>query len=63
MGEPVAAAACVLPSAEPRRGGGLNYVIHPEPPTLVCVNATEGPAIQASTKVVEGLLAYDFDWS
>src|SRR6266581_1574381 len=46
---------------QPRRGGKLNYVIHPEPTTLVCFNTTEGPAIQASTKVVEGLLTYDFD--
>jgi peptide/nickel transport system substrate-binding protein len=48
-------------SAEPRRGGRLNYVIRPEPTTLVCFNTTEGPAIQASPKVVEGLLTYDFD--
>jgi peptide/nickel transport system substrate-binding protein len=45
----------------PRRGGRLNYIIHPEPTTLVCFNTTEGPAIQASSKVVEGLLTYDFD--
>ncbi|MGY3581726.1 peptide/nickel transport system substrate-binding protein [Bradyrhizobium sp. USDA 4341] len=45
----------------PRAGGRLSFVIHPEPTTLVCFNTTEGPAIQASTKVVEGLLAYDFD--
>ncbi|GJD48346.1 hypothetical protein OPKNFCMD_1064 [Methylobacterium crusticola] len=45
----------------PRRGGILNVVIHPEPTTLVCFNTTEGPAIQASTKVHEGLLTYGFD--
>ncbi|WP_247302823.1 MULTISPECIES: hypothetical protein [unclassified Bradyrhizobium] len=45
----------------PRPGGRLSFVIHPEPTTLVCFNTTEGPAIQASTKVVEGLLTYDFD--
>jgi ABC-type transport system substrate-binding protein len=45
----------------PKAGGKLSFVIHPEPTTLVCFNTTEGPAIQASTKVVEGLLAYDFD--
>lgn len=45
----------------PTRGGRLSFVIHPEPTTLVCFNTTEGPAIQASTKVVEGLLTYDFD--
>lgn len=45
----------------PRHGGRLNFVIHPEPTTLVCFNTTEGPAIQASSKVVEGLLTYDYD--
>lgn len=48
---------------KPRRGTGgrLNFVVHPEPTTLVCFNTTEGPAIQASSKVVEGLLTYDYD--
>ena len=45
----------------PRHGGRLSFVIHPEPTTLVCFNTTEGPAIQASSKVVEGLLSYDFE--
>ena len=45
----------------PRAGGRLSFVIQPEPTTLVCFNTTEGPAIQASTKVVEGLLTYDFE--
>jgi peptide/nickel transport system substrate-binding protein len=50
------------PAADaPNPGGRLSFVIHPEPTTLVCFNTTEGPAIQASTKVVEGLLTYDFD--
>jgi peptide/nickel transport system substrate-binding protein len=44
-----------------RHGGTLNYPIHPEPTTLVCFNTTEGPAIQASAKVIEGLLTYDYD--
>ena len=45
----------------PRHGGRLSFVIQPEPTTLVCFNTTEGPAIQASSKVVEGLLTYDFE--
>jgi peptide/nickel transport system substrate-binding protein len=49
------------PAESPRHGGTLNYLIHPEPTTLVCFNTTEGPAIQASTKAVEGLLTYDYD--
>jgi peptide/nickel transport system substrate-binding protein len=45
----------------PQRGGTLSFVIHPEPTTLSSFNTTEGPAIQASTKVHEGLLTYDFE--
>lgn len=45
----------------PRRGGTLNFLIHPEPSTLNCFTTTEGPAIQASSKVLEGLLTYDFE--
>jgi peptide/nickel transport system substrate-binding protein len=45
----------------PVHGGTLNYLIAPEPSTLNCFNTTEGPAIQASTKVLEGLLTYDYD--
>jgi peptide/nickel transport system substrate-binding protein len=63
VGGVVLPASAVLPQTpeQPQRGGRLNYVIHPEPTTLVCFNTTEGPAIQASSKVVEGLLTYDFD--
>jgi peptide/nickel transport system substrate-binding protein len=46
---------------QPQHGGILNYVIDPEPSTLNCFNTSGGPAIQASTKVLEGLLTYDFD--
>ncbi len=48
-------------AATPARGGTLNYLIDPEPSTLNCFNTTEGPAIQASSKVLEGLLTYDYD--
>jgi len=45
----------------PRRGGTLNMLINPEPPVLVSIFQTTGPALVASSKVLEGLLAYDFD--
>ncbi len=45
----------------PRRGGTLNVLINPEPPVLVSIFQTTGPALAASSKVLEGLLAYDFD--
>ncbi|MBW9107054.1 ABC transporter substrate-binding protein [Paraburkholderia phenoliruptrix] len=44
-----------------RRGGTLNMLINPEPPVLVSIFQTTGPALVASSKVLEGLLAYDFD--
>jgi len=45
----------------PKRGGTLNILINPEPPVLVSIFQTTGPALAASSKVIEGLLAYDFD--
>ncbi|TDV38355.1 peptide/nickel transport system substrate-binding protein [Paraburkholderia caballeronis] len=45
----------------PRRGGTLNVLINPEPPVLVSIFQTTGPALAVSSKVIEGLLAYDFD--
>ena len=45
----------------PRRGGTLNILINPEPPVLVSLFQTTGPTLAASSKVIEGLLAYDFD--
>jgi peptide/nickel transport system substrate-binding protein len=48
-------------SATPKRGGTLNVLINPEPPVLVSIFQTTGPALAASSKVLEGLLAYDFD--
>ncbi|KVE28909.1 ABC transporter substrate-binding protein [Burkholderia singularis] len=44
-----------------KRGGTLNVSINPEPPVLVSIFQTTGPALLASSKVHEGLLAYDFD--
>lgn len=44
-----------------KRGGTLNVLINPEPPVLVSIFQTTGPALAASSKVLEGLLAYDFD--
>jgi peptide/nickel transport system substrate-binding protein len=54
-------AAALHAQETPRRGGTLRFVINPEPSTLNNFNTTEGPAIQASTKVHEGLLSYDFE--
>jgi peptide/nickel transport system substrate-binding protein len=48
-------------AATPSRGGTLNVLINPEPPVLVSLFQTTGPALAASSKVLEGLLEYDFD--
>lgn len=48
-------------TGKPRRGGTLNMLINPEPPVLVSIFQTTGPTLVASSKVLEGLLSYDFD--
>lgn len=47
--------------AAPRRGGTLDVLINPEPPVLVSIFQTTGSALVASSKVIEGLLAYGFE--
>ena len=46
---------------EPTRGGTLTMVVQPEPPTLVSAFNSAGPIGVVSTKILEGLLSYDFD--
>jgi peptide/nickel transport system substrate-binding protein len=46
--------------SQPVRGGTLNFVVDPEPPTLVDLTNTAVPTLKVSTKVTEGLLTYDF---
>jgi peptide/nickel transport system substrate-binding protein len=47
--------------AKPTRGGTLNFLVEPEPPTLVTIAHTAGPSVKVSPKVTEGLLTYDHD--
>lgn len=44
----------------PVRGGTLNFVVDPEPNTLVDLTTTSAPTLRVSAKVTEGLLTYDF---
>ncbi len=44
-----------------KRGGTLNMLIEPEPPTLVALTNSADPSLLVSAKVTEGLLSYDFD--
>ncbi len=55
---PVFAVAPV--SAEPKHGGTVNMLIHPEPTSLAAIATTAGPVVLVSGKVLEGLLTYDF---
>ncbi|AXK67747.1 ABC transporter substrate-binding protein [Burkholderia sp. IDO3] len=54
-------AATQAPGGARARGGTLNVLINPEPPVLVSLFQTTGPTLAASSKVHDGLLAYDFD--
>ena len=55
----VSAASSAQTTAQ--HGGTLVMVVQPEPPTLAAYQSTAGPIGQASTKVYEGLLEYDFN--
>ncbi|KAF1023674.1 MAG: Oligopeptide-binding protein AppA [Paracidovorax wautersii] len=46
--------------AQPRRGGTLNFLSVPEAATIVSIDNTFGFPQKVGTKVVEGLLSYDF---
>lgn len=48
-------------AAEPQRGGVLQMIIQPEPPTLISAFTTAGVVGVVSTKMLEGLLSYDLD--
>ncbi len=59
------AAFAVVTSAshaqQPTPGGTLTMVVQPEPPTLVSAFNSAGPIGVVSTKMLEGLLTYDFE--
>ncbi|WP_349962720.1 ABC transporter substrate-binding protein [Rhizobium sp. ZPR3] len=44
----------------PPRGGTLNFIVEPEPPTILALAHTAGGTQKISPKVTEGLLTYDF---
>ena len=60
----VLAACATVPFAgaqEPAKGGTLTMVVQPEPPTLVSATNSAGPIGVVSTKILQGLLTYDYD--
>jgi peptide/nickel transport system substrate-binding protein len=49
--------------AAPVSGGTLNFVVTPEPPSLLNLTTSAVPVLKVSSKVTEGLLAYDFQFN
>ncbi|MBY3136147.1 ABC transporter substrate-binding protein [Rhizobium laguerreae] len=45
----------------PQSGGTLNFIVEPEPPTILALAHTAGGTQKVSPKITEGLLTYDFD--
>lgn len=58
-----ASSAAPATSAAPVAGGTLNFVVTPEPPSLVNLATSAVPVLKVSSKVTEGLLAYDFNFN
>ena len=54
-------AAVNTSSSGPRHGGVLNVISPPEAVTVLGVATTSGFTSRVGSKVVEGLLTYDFD--
>ena len=61
-------AATILPAIslragedKPQAGGTLNFIVEPEPPTILALAHTAGGTQKVSPKITEGLLTYDFD--
>lgn len=53
--------AAAVHAQQPVPGGTLTMVVQPEPPILVSAFNSAGPIGVVSTKMLEGLLTYDFD--
>ncbi|WP_146056418.1 ABC transporter substrate-binding protein [Methylobacterium sp. V23] len=57
----LAAASGHVAAAEPRRGGTMVMIVHPEPSTLAHYAVTAGNIPPIATQVYEGLCTYDWD--
>ncbi|MFM0553493.1 ABC transporter substrate-binding protein [Paraburkholderia sediminicola] len=58
---PLAHAASQGSAVSPRHGGRLTLLVNPEPNVLINFATTAGAEQKISSKVTEGLLAYDFN--
>jgi len=59
----LAGALAASAQAAPVSGGTLNFVVTPEPPSLLNLTTSAVPVLKVSSKVTEGLLAYDFKFN
>ncbi|HET8728257.1 MAG TPA: ABC transporter substrate-binding protein [Alphaproteobacteria bacterium] len=60
----VAALSAAMPlsrAEEPQRGGTLNVLVEPEPPSLMLGLNQGGPTLTVGGKIYEALLTYEFD--
>lgn len=60
----ISLSSCFISSAvaeQPQDGGTLNMIVQPEPPVLVSAINSAAPIGVVSTKMLEGLVTYDFD--
>jgi peptide/nickel transport system substrate-binding protein len=61
----IVAAAAVgvvgMAAAAPKAGGNLNWIVTPEPATIVPLTTSAGGSCEIGPKIVEGLLTYDYD--
>jgi len=48
-------------SPSPSKGGTLNWIVTPEPSSFLPLTTTAGSSAELGPKVVEGLLAYDYE--
>ena len=57
----LAAGSAAEAAAEPKRGGTMVMIVHPEPPTLAHYAVSAGSIPPIATQVYEGLCTYDWD--
>lgn len=53
-------AALAQPADGPQRGGTLKIFLRADPPAVISAGNASGPSKLISTKIIEGLLTYDF---
>ncbi len=55
-----AAQGAFAETSAPTKGGTLNFIVEPEPPTILALAHTAGGTRRSARKITEGLLTYNF---